>query len=509
MRKILAVCLCIVLAAPGWAQYRRLKLDSLGLPPFPGATNVGHIGLPLASILKPEPGQKMTGPALTDLAINTYRTPLSVSVDRIARFYLKYAGDQKWRLLDDLPDSASTRTLVFWSKEAPGYLTVEILAGPNNTRQIDLTRLLGDVNPSRPGEVLRLTGKRVREQRVEVTFAGRFLDLKTNKPAQMTIRAIEDRSETGLTPDAARYLAPMGETYALAIRVTDSTKGMTGVDVYSANGDKVAHAESARPVGTLTVLGKVRATEGPTLRAVIMGYLQPPPTTPAAPAAAKPARPAYATPKAKTKQGPKPAVIAHPAAATPALPPPAALAAPAPAPTVLTEWYGLRPSLTAMPELRRAATTTKSDSTVIAQDVEMGPSCDGPLSRSVEYATQTTERFGFSPDLFGGYLSRAAVGSRTGTLRVDFPQRSGSSNTYTLTQAKTTTTADVNIGYSFQGQWVTLPGKKPNPVKDVYTTVIIAVPQVTKRSSGSCAPAAAAVREPALATPTPPKPPTQ
>lgn len=364
------------MAMPAVAQQRKMKTDSLGLPPFPGANNVGHISLPLKDILKPKPGEHPTGPALTDLAIQTYRTPLTTSVDKICTFYLKYAQQLGWRLLDDIPDGALNRSLVFWSPQAPGYLTVEVLPGPENTRQIDLTRLLGDVNPMRPGEVVKLTGKRIREQRVEITYMGQFQDLKTGKVSRQSLTAIEERSEAGLSPTSTLRIAPKDETYLAVIKVKDSTRHMTSADAYTTNNTLVAHADSRTPTGSLTMLGRLRATQGLTLRVVVMGT-QDLPGTPVPPNPApqpavkkpapvksavsakkppakvqkfKPARP-IAKPVKPVKSGPPPAPVVTPAV-TPNVPPPT--------PIVLTEWYGLRPPLTGVMEARRGLATSKN-----------------------------------------------------------------------------------------------------------------------------------------------------
>ena len=285
MRRLPLLILSLLIAVPAVAQQRKMKTDSLGLPPYPGVTNVGHISLPLKDILKPKPGEHPTGPALTDLAIQTYRTPVTTSIDRICTFYLKYAQQLGWRLLDDIPDGAANRSLVFWSPQAPGYLTIEVLPGPANTRQIDLTRLLGDVNPMRPGEVVKLTGKRIREQRVEITYLGQFEGLNTGKVSRQNLNAVEERSESGLPPTAAVRVAPKDETYVAVIKVKDSTKHMLSADAYTTNNTLVAHGDSKTPTGSLTMLAKLRATQGLTLRVVVMG-------TPDLPVTPVPPRPA-------------------------------------------------------------------------------------------------------------------------------------------------------------------------------------------------------------------------
>lgn len=488
---------------PASAQQRKMKLDSLGLPPFPGANNVGHISLPLKDILKPKPGEHPTGPALNDLAIQTYRVPLTVTVNRIAGFYLKYAQQLGWKLLDDIPDTAITRSLVFWSPDAPGYLTVEILAGPASTRQIDLTRLLGDVNPARPGEVMKLTGKHIRDQHVEVTYAGRFLDLKTNKLARLSLQAVEDRSESGLQVTSAVRAAPKDETYAVVIRVSDVTKHMTSADAYTLNNTLVAHAESKSPTGSLTMLGKLRATQGLVTRVVIMGTEDIPGTpvkpTPApaskpgprkAPAAAKkqPVRSVVTSPK-PSPTVPKPGTVTPPANHTPVATVMPVVPPPLPRmPIVLTEWNGLRPPLTALITLRRGAQSVKTETVILQKDVDVGSTCDAAVSRPISWQTDTTDTFSFSPDLFGSSFPRAAVGQRTGTTAAMFPQGTGLTNSYTLTQAKTVTTTELELGYQFSNQWVVLPAHKANPVKTTYVSNVTAPPQVTKQSKGPCPP---------------------
>lgn len=467
----------------------------MGLPPFPGANNVGHISLPLKDILKPKPGEHPTGPALNDLAIQTYRTPLSVSIERIAGFYLKYAQQLGWKLLDDIPDTATTRSLVFWSPDAPGYLTVEILSGPANTRQIDLTRLLGDVNPSRPGEVVKLTGKHIRDQHVEITYAGRFLNLKTNKLERLNLNAIEDRSESGIPVTAAVRLAPQEESYGVIIHVTDVTKHMTSADVYNANNVVIAHGESRTPTGSLTMIGKLRATQGLVARVVIMGTenipgtpIRPAPTpSPSkAPSAKKqPAKPAHSIPTKPQPSVPAPGSVAPPFNHIPVMP----LTPPPPrTPVVLTEWNGMRPPLTALITLRRGPSSVKTETVFLQKDVELGPTCDASVSRTVDWQTETTDSFSFSPDLLGPSFARSPVGQRTGNTVVTFPQGSGLSNTFTLSQVKTVTTAEVDLGYQFGNQWIALPAHKPNPIKTSYISTAVAQPQVTKQSKGQCPP---------------------
>jgi hypothetical protein len=481
---------------PASAQQRKMKLDSLGLPPFPGANNVGHISLPLKDILKPKPGEHPTGPALNDLAIQTYRTPLSVTVDRIAGFYLKYAQQLGWKLLDDIPDSATVRSLVFWSPDAPGYLTVDILAGPSNTRQIDLTRLLGDVNPSRPGEVMKLTGKRIREQRVDITYAGRFLDLKTNTLTRANLKDTEDRSESGLPSTAAVRLAPQDETYAEVIRVSDTTKHMTSADAYAANNTLIGHAESKSPTGSLVMIAKVRATQGLVTRVVVMGREDIPgtPVTPTPAPMTKAGKPAVRSASAASKK----AVTRPPAKATPPVAKPAivypptnhipvrSITPPPVTPVVLTEWNGLRPPLTALITLRKGSATVKTETAVLQKDVPAGPTCDAGLNKTIDWQTETTDQFTFSPDLFGSGLSRTQLIKRSGTTTVAFVQGSGMTNLYTVSQVKTTSTTDVEIGYQFSNQWIVLPTKKANPETTSYVTTSTAPPQVSKQSSGAC-----------------------
>ncbi|HEY3412137.1 MAG TPA: hypothetical protein VGM51_03660 [Armatimonadota bacterium] len=503
MRRLSLILFSVLIALPAMAQQRKMKLDSLGLPPYPGVTNVGHISLPLKDILKPKPGEHPTGPALTDLAIQTYRTPLTTSVDSICAFYLKYAQQLGWRLLDDIPDGVLNRSLVFWSPLAPGYLTVEVLPGPDNTRQIDLTRLLGDVDPMRPGEVVKLTGKRIREQHVEITYMGQFQNIKTGKVARQTLTAVEERSESGLPATAALRIAPKDETYLAVIKVKDSTKHMVSADAYTTNNTLVAHGESPTPTGSLTMLGRVRATQGLALRVVVMGW-QVLPATPIAPKPApqpvkkastakfaSTAKPGSAT--RKPAQPVKPAPTAVPApfqpgaagSGTPA-PLPVAPSLPPPTPVALTEWYGLRPPLTAILEARRGPSTTKTDSVVIEKDVELGSTCDERKTQTVPWRIDTTDQFTFSPDLFGISLQRGQVGTKTGTQTVEFPLRSGTSNTYTVTQAKATTTTEVSIGYAFNGQWVSLPGKRENPTKTTYVVTNATQPVITRKSTGVC-----------------------
>ena len=484
----------LLLTLPAGAQQRKLKLDSLGLPPYPGANNIGHISLPLKDILKPKPGEHPTGPALTDLAIQTYRTPLTTSVDTICTFYLKYSQQLGWKLLDDIVDGPQNRSLVLWSPQAPGYLTIEVLPGPENTRQIDLTRLLGDVNPSRPGEVVKLTGKRIREQKVSISYAGQWEDLKTGKMVRQTLSAVEERMESGLPPTSALRAAQIDQSYLAVVKVNDSTKHMTSADAYTSNNTLVAHGESKTPTGSLTMLAKLRATQGLTLRVVINGVLDlpkppvapKPAALPVKPAGAKPA-PAAKKPAVKgkaepvTKAAPKPSVPAAPVA-VPAVP------TPPPPPMVLSEVYGLRPPLTAVPEVRRGIATTKSETITLEKDVEIGPTCDERKTQALPWTAVATDQFSFSPDLFGATLQRGAIGTKTGTQTVEFPQGSGQSNTYTLTQTKTTTTTEVLLGYAYNGQWVPLPAKKVNPTRTSYVLTTAGQPIATKKSSGACPP---------------------
>ena len=146
----------------------------------------------------------------------------------------------------------------------------------------------------------------------------------------------------------------------------------------------------------------------------------------------------------------------------------------------------MRPPLTGVLEARRGLTITKNDSIVIEKDVEVGPACDERKTRTVPWRAAATDQFTFSPDLFGITLQRGQVGTKTGTQTVEFPQGSGTSNTYTVTQAKTTTTTEVMVGYAFNGQWVPLPGKKENPAKATYVVTTAAQPAITKKSTGAC-----------------------
>lgn len=432
---------------PAWGQKPRLELDSLGLPPYPGANSVGNIRLPLAALLKPEPGQTLTGPKLDDLAIQTYRVPLTTSVAGIAAFYLKYASEAGWQLLDDIPDSADSRSLVFHSPAAPGYLTVEIVPGPENTRQIDLTRLLGEVDPRRPGEVLKLTGKRAREQRVEATYTGRFLNLKTNAFERKTVRAVESRAEAGLGVDKAQWVAPMTETYDVTWTVTDATKRMTRADAFAGHGAKIAEASVAAPVSRLTLKGQVRGGQGMMTRVMISGV------------------PAPEEGSAETAREPDEPHIG-----------------------VLTEWYGLRPPLTAIAEIRPAGVTSRTEPQPASEPVELGPSCNGPLNAVVPWKATTRDTFNFNEDLFGNAVPRASRAVREGEIAVRFEKGSGASNKYTLRRDNTITTTQVQYGYSFNSDWITLPTKKENPVAGEYVVITEGQPIVDKASAGACPP---------------------
>jgi hypothetical protein len=482
LRHRLTLFLCLVLAHPVLAQKPRLKTDVLGLPPLPGAKTIGSIRLPLADILKPEPGQTPTGPKLTDLAILTYRVPTTTSRDSLAAFYRKYAPQFGWRLLDEISDSSTNRSLVFYSKSAPGYLTVDVVPGPDDTIQIDLTRLLGEVDPSRPGEVYKLTGKRVRFQRVSATIAGRFLDLKTNKVVQATVSLIESASENGLPVDAAKRLAPIDETYAAVIVVRDSLAQMSKVEVFSGNNAKLAVAENRYAGGDVTLTARVRASQGLNLRVNISGpdplttavAGATPPRATGTPAPTKTAAPAKPAAKPAVKPAPKPAL------------PPGTKPLPAGVPIVsLVEW-NLRPPLTALPEARRASSTTRTETVTVAKDVELGSTCDGPVNLELPWRTSTTETFDFPADFFGNGITRTPTGERTGVLNIQFPARSGLSNSYTLTQSVTTTTTAVDLGYSFQTQWIKMPGEKKNPESRTYVVVSQSQPTVSKKTSGSC-----------------------
>ncbi len=498
-----AVLLSFLVLASGHAQEKRLRLDSLGLPPMPGAKSIGSIRLPLAAILKPEPGQKPTGPELTDLAIVSYRTPLSYSIDQIAAFYSEHAVKGGWKPLDDIQETANSRSLIFWSSAAPGYLTVDIVPGPEETRQIDLTRLLGDVNPKRPGEVYRLTGKRVRFQRPKVTVAGRFIDLRTGAVVNRTVVARPGQSETGLEASSATHYVPMDDTYAVVVKVTDTVGQMTAADLYSKNNTLLAHAEAKKPVPELTLVAKVRATQGLALRVVVHG-VENPIVTPAPAPATKPATVAKPTVLTGTKTTAKPPAKTTAKPTAKPAPKPAPKPTPAPAPTVpeppliitiLSEWPDLRPPLTALPSAKRGATTSKADSTVLIQDQELGSSCEEQLSTNVPWEAQTTEEFTFSPDLFGPSMPRSQASNRNGTLNVTFPKGSGSSNVFSITQTKSINTTKVSIGYEFNDQWVKLPGEKLNPVEETYTVITTQQPTVSKRSTGVCPPADAAKKD--------------
>lgn len=442
MRRLLLLFFALACATPALAQRPRLLLDSLGLPPFPGATNVGNIRLPLGAILKPEPGQTATGPKLSDLAIQTYRTPLTVGIESIADHYLKYAEEAGWVLLDDMADSPTNRSLVFWSASAPGYLTVEIVSGPENTRQIDLTRLLGEVDPTRPGELLKYTGKNVRPQRVEATFSGRFLNIATNAFERKTLKAVEARSEIGMGADDARWIAPEGETYEARWTVTDLHRRLTRAQAYAGNGALLADETSTAPAGKLELKAKVRGSQSLATRVVVWGHLPPPEDGSAAPAASEP--------------------------------------------VVLTEWHGLRPPRTALLEVRRAAASTRTENPPVDPPVDLGPSCDGPIQRAVEWTAETTDTFDFPEDLFGTLFPRPAIGVEKGTLDVAFPQGSGRSNIYTLTRTVTITETPVLWGYAFHGAWIPLPSKRENPTAGRHILTRTSAPMLAKSSTGAC-----------------------
>jgi hypothetical protein len=453
-----------MLFAPAHAQQQRLKLDALGLPPFPGGSSVGQISLPLTAILQPKPGETATGPKLTDLSITSYRTPLSVPVAQIAGFYRKYATEAGWRLLDDIPESAAKRSLVFWSPAAPGYLTVDITFSPDSTlRQIDLTRLLGDVDPQRPGEILKLTGKRVRQQQVTATFAGRFLDIKSNKFARTILAATEETAESGLAVADAQWIAPVAETYEVSLRITDVTKKMTRAQVYAGNGDKIAEVVSATPAGTLHATAVLRASQGLALRVLILGL---PPVA---------ADTGEAAPTAGAAEAKEPPAVVEFDNHDPDRE------------IIFSEWAGVRPPRTALVEARRGSVDTRVNPRK-GEEEDMGPSCDEALSRTIPWTARTTDGFTFSPDFFGPGFPRAQVGTREGTVKVEFARGTGLSNFYTLTRNETTTETQVQVGYSFSGQWLALPSKKRNPQPTTYMTSTTGPPTVTRRSTGTCPP---------------------
>lgn len=450
MRRLLFLWFCLLLVLPASAQQPRLKLDSLGLPPFPGATSVGQISLPLSAILAPKEGETPTGPKLTDLSITSYRTALSVPVAQIAAFYRKYATEAGWTLLDDLPENADKRSLVFWSAAAPGYLTVDVTFSPDNKmRQIDLTRLLGDVNPSRPGELLKLTGKRVRLQQVTANFSGRFLDIKSNKFVRTTLPAVEETSESGLGPADAQWIAPISETYSVTVNVTDSTKRMTRAQVYAANGVKLAEVVSDKPVGALHVTAEVRGGQGPALRVLILGL------------------PAPVEPNDKDTPPLTPAPVEPPRE------------------MILSEWPGVRPPRTAMIELRRGAVSTQTEQ-IPGEEENMGSSCHGALQKTVTWTGETTDAFDFDTDLFSASFPRSQVGIREGSIKVDFPKGSGTSNFYSLNQTRSITETQLQLGYSFGGQWLILPSKRKNPEPKVYRTTMVSPPVAKRRTEGKC-----------------------
>lgn len=449
MQRFLFLCACLLACVSARAQQPRLKLDALGLPPYPGGEAVGQISLPLAGILAPKPGETPTGPKLSDLSITSYRTPLSTPVPQIAAFYRKYATEAGWKLLDDIPENADKRSLVFYSAAAPGYLTVDITFSPDNKmRQIDLTRLLGDVDPNRPGELLKLTGKRVRRQQVAATFSGRFLDIRSNKFVRTAPAAVEETSESGLGPADARWIAPVGETYQVTLNITDGTKMMTRAQVYAGNGDKIAEVVSEDPVGALHVTAAVRGSQAPSLRVLIQGRPEPvredTPTPPLTPAPVEPPRE-----------------------------------------VILSEWPGVRPPRTAMIEVRRGAVSTRTEP-IPGPEVDAGSSCDGAIQKTVGWTGETSDAFDFSTDFFGPGFPRAQIGTREGSIKVDFPKGSGTANLYSLSQTRAITETQIQVGYSFGGQWLRLPSKRPNPVKTVYRTITVSPPVAKRRSEGSC-----------------------